>query len=57
MKAAPPKTRTRRLTDPDAMAAVIARGKYREHLPHHQPDGEGLLVEVETPAISAAEAK
>lgn len=53
----PPKTRTRRLTDPDAIKTVIARGKYREYLPHHQPDGEGLLVEVEPPAISTGEDK
>lgn len=44
-KPAAPKTRTRRVTDPAAMAAVIAKGKYREHLPHFQTDGDGLLVE------------
>lgn len=51
------KPRAFRVTDPDAMAAVTARGKYRPHLPHFQKDGEGLLVEVEPPAISAAESK
>lgn len=41
----PPKVRTRRVTDPAAMAEIIARGKYRPELPHFQTDGDGLLVE------------
>jgi len=40
------KIRTRRVTDPAAMAEIVAKGKYRPHLPHHQKDGDGLLVEV-----------
>lgn len=44
-KPTPPKIRTRRVTDPAAMAEIIAKGKYRPELPHFQTDGDGLLVE------------
>lgn len=40
-----PKPRAVRITDPEKIAAAVARGKYRPHLPHFekQPDGSILL--------------
>jgi hypothetical protein len=40
------KTKVRKIIDPKEVAATVAKGKYREHLPHFTKDGDGLLVEV-----------
>lgn len=50
-----PKMRTRRVTDPDAMASIIAKGKYRPHLPHHEKDSAGLMVEVRDDLVRETE--
>jgi hypothetical protein len=42
-----PKPRAVRVTEPDKIAAVIVRGKYREDRPHFERQKDGaLLVEV-----------
>ena len=41
------KPKVRSITDHAQIAAVIARGKYRDHLPHYEVQRDGsLLVEV-----------
>jgi hypothetical protein len=37
------KPRMAPVSDHTKAVAAIARGKYREHLPHHQRDDEGIL--------------
>ena len=54
------KPRAIKVTEPAEVARIVSQGKYREHLPHFQKDGEGLLVEVkpsESQCQSASEAK
>lgn len=44
---AAPKPRAVRVTDPEKIAAAVARGKWREHLPHFERQADGsILLEV-----------